>query len=306
MSSTVAMVNDRRPVAVIGLGAMGRAVAAKFLDNGHPTTVWNRSANKADELVARGAVRAASSEDAVVASHLVVLCVLDHEAVLEILDSVGDAVSGRVLVNLTSGTPDQAREAARWTADHGAEYLDGGILGDPEQIGTPGARFYYSGSPGAFEAHRTTLKELGDAATYYGADAGLASVYFMALIGLSYEIWIAYLHTLVLVGAESIDATTFAPSATEVLIPTIELLTEMARAVDDRHHPAVAGALSTHAALMDDLIATWQARDIDVERLKHVQTLVERRVAEGHGADGFSSLIEAIKKPSTTRIGPAA
>lgn len=171
-----------------------------------------------------------------------------------------------------------------------------GILADPEQIGTPGARLYYSGSRGAFKTHQATLKVLGEAATYYGTDAGLASVYFMALIGLSYEIWIAYLHTLALVGAENVDAMTFAPSATEVLTPTIGLLTEFARAADDGNYPAVAGPLSTHAALMDDLIDTWQARDIDVERLKQVKTLIDRRVAEGHGTDGFSSLIETIKK----------
>lgn len=102
---------------------------------------------------------------------------------------------------------------ARFAAHHGAESLDGGILGDPEQIGTPGARFYYSGSQNAFETHRSTLKVLGEDATYYGTDAGLASVYYMAILGLSYEIWIDYLNTLALVGVENVEAMTFAPSA---------------------------------------------------------------------------------------------
>ena len=44
-----------RPVTVIGLGPMGRAMAAAFLAAGQPTTVWNRTAGKADELLARGA-----------------------------------------------------------------------------------------------------------------------------------------------------------------------------------------------------------------------------------------------------------
>lgn len=38
------------PVSVIGLGAMGRALAGAFLDAGHPTTVWNRSPGRAGEL----------------------------------------------------------------------------------------------------------------------------------------------------------------------------------------------------------------------------------------------------------------
>jgi len=289
------MVGDRhKAVTVIGLGAMGSAMAGAFLKGGHPTTVWNRTADKADDLVAKGAVRAATVEEAVASSPLTIVSLLDYKVVREILDPLGDAVSGRVLVNLTTGTPDQARKAAGWAAERGAEYLDGGILADPEQIGTPQARFYYSGSRDAFETHQTTLKVLGEAVTYYGTDAGLASVYFMALIGLSYEIWISYLHVLVLVGAEDVRAATFAPSATSLLTPTLDLLTEFARAADEGDYPAIAGPLGTHAALMDDLIDTWQARDIDVGRLKYVKALIDRRVAEGRGSEGFSSLVEAI------------
>jgi 3-hydroxyisobutyrate dehydrogenase-like beta-hydroxyacid dehydrogenase len=43
------------PVTVIGLGLMGRALATAFLRAGHPTTVWNRTPAKAEQLVAQGA-----------------------------------------------------------------------------------------------------------------------------------------------------------------------------------------------------------------------------------------------------------
>lgn len=46
------------PVTVIGLGLMGQALAGAFLKAGHPTTVWNRTASKADQLVAQGALLA--------------------------------------------------------------------------------------------------------------------------------------------------------------------------------------------------------------------------------------------------------
>ncbi|MGV7904205.1 NAD(P)-binding domain-containing protein, partial [Mycobacterium kansasii] len=42
-------------VTILGLGAMGRAIAAAFVDAGHRVTVWNRTPGKADRLVARGA-----------------------------------------------------------------------------------------------------------------------------------------------------------------------------------------------------------------------------------------------------------
>lgn len=281
-------------VTVIGLGAMGSAVAGAYLDGGHPTTVWNRSAGKADPLVARGAIQAATVEEAVAASPAAIISLLDYAAVRGVLDPLGDVVAGKVIVNMTTGTPGQARETARWAADNGAKYLDGGILGDPGQIGTPAARLYFSGDPAAFESHEATLKVMGEDAAYYGADAGLASVFHTALVGMSYEIWVSYLHTLALVGAENVRATAFAPAANSVLTPTLGLLTEFARAADEGDYPPVAGPLSTHAALMDDLIAARRAHDVDTGRLEYVKTLIDRRVAEGRGADGFSSLIEKI------------
>src|SRR5687768_1381862 len=102
------------PVTVLGLGAMGSAIARTFVDRGHPTTVWNRTAGKATALVDAGAAAAGTAAEAVAASDLVVLCVLDYDAVDDVLGGVGDAISGRALVNLTSGSPERARAVQAW------------------------------------------------------------------------------------------------------------------------------------------------------------------------------------------------
>ncbi|MFD0851664.1 NAD(P)-binding domain-containing protein, partial [Actinomadura adrarensis] len=54
------MTSDSQAVTVLGLGSMGSALAATLLDQGHPTTVWNRSADKAKPLVDKGARLAAT------------------------------------------------------------------------------------------------------------------------------------------------------------------------------------------------------------------------------------------------------
>ncbi|WP_341483631.1 NAD(P)-binding domain-containing protein [Streptomyces endophytica] len=97
--------NDARtPVTVLGLGAMGRALAAAFLRAGHPTTVWNRTPGRAGELLAQGATPADTAAEAVAAAPLVIVCVLDYDAAHAILEPIGARLSGRVLVNLTSDT----------------------------------------------------------------------------------------------------------------------------------------------------------------------------------------------------------
>ncbi|MGH3993945.1 MAG: NAD(P)-binding domain-containing protein, partial [Pseudonocardiaceae bacterium] len=64
-------------VTVIGLGAMGSALARALVQNGHATAVWNRSPEKAGALVSQGAVRAATVGEAVAASPLTIACVVD-------------------------------------------------------------------------------------------------------------------------------------------------------------------------------------------------------------------------------------
>ncbi|MCP3803895.1 NAD(P)-binding domain-containing protein [Allokutzneria sp. A3M-2-11 16] len=193
------------PVTVIGLGSMGKALAAAFLKAGHPTTVWNRTAGKADDLVANGAVRAATVEDAISASPLVVICLLDYPTLHDVLGGAGAALAGRTVVNLTNGTPDQARETAAWAAEIGADYLDGGIMAVPPMIGQPGSLVLYSGSRSSFDQHARALDGLG-AAQFVGADPGLASLYDLALLSAMYGQFSGVSHALALVGPDHAEA----------------------------------------------------------------------------------------------------
>ena len=50
---------------------------------------------------------------------------------------------------------------------------------------------------------------------------------------------------------------------------------------------------------MGDLIDTREARGVDAERLRHVRSLMSRRLAAGHGDQGFSSLVEELRQQSS-------
>jgi len=205
----------RSPVTVIGLGAMGYALAEAFVRAGHPTTVWNRTAAKAEGLVAQGAVRAETVAEAVETSSLVVVCVLDYPAVHGLLEPVAERLSGRVVLNLTNGTPEEARETAKWAAGHGADYVDGGIMAIPPMIGGPASVILYSGSREAFDAHAQALGHWGTS-KFLGADAGLASLYDLALLGAMYGMFYGANAAFAMVGTEKVTAASF---ATELLVP---------------------------------------------------------------------------------------
>ncbi|OLT32367.1 oxidoreductase [Actinomadura sp. CNU-125] len=280
-------------VTVLGLGDMGSAIARTFVDRGDRTTVWNRTASRSAPLAAAGATVAATAAEAVAASPLVVLCLLDGTAVDEVLDSVGGAIAGKVLVNLTSGSPAKARAHERRANERGAEYLDGKLMGDPPYIGTPNVMIPVSGSGDAWAAHGPTLRGLGTVA-YHGPDAGAAAVEFMAQVAVSYELLVGYLHTLRLVQEEGVDVVEFAERVAVSIPAYPPLLTGMARAVKSGEYAPDLGPLRVQAALMDDMIDHRESVGVEAVRMREVKKLMDRRIADGHGDQGFSSLFELL------------
>jgi 3-hydroxyisobutyrate dehydrogenase-like beta-hydroxyacid dehydrogenase len=107
---------DHTPVTVLGLGAMGTALARVYLAAGHPTTVWNRTPGRAAELDQMNVFRAETVAAAVDASPLVIVCLLDYSSVHAALDANADALAGKVLINLTNGT--RPRPAPLLTGPH--------------------------------------------------------------------------------------------------------------------------------------------------------------------------------------------
>ncbi|MDQ8706192.1 NAD(P)-binding domain-containing protein [Streptomyces sp. LHD-70] len=282
-------------VTVLGLGEMGSAIAKTFVDRGYRTTVWNRTASKSAPLVEAGATAAATAAEAVAASPLVVVCLLDSTAVDEVLASVEAAVEGKVLVNVTSGSAGQARVNERWASERGAEYIDGKIMGDPPYVGTDHIMFPFSGSRSAFEAHEPTLKELGGIA-YHGEDAGLAAVEFMGQVAVAYELLIGYLHVLKLVQAEGVDVVEFAERIAGSVAMYPSLLTSMGKAVKSGEFPPDLGSLDVQAALMDDMIEHRESLGVEAVRMREVKELMDRRIAQGHGDQGFSGLFALLGK----------
>lgn len=279
----------KTPVTVLGLGRMGRALAAALLGAGHPTTVWNRTPSRADDLVADGATLAPTVADAVAASPLVIVCVLDYAAVDELLAEAG-SLEGVTVVNLTNGTPDEARAAA----DRVPSYLDGGIMAIPSMIATPAAVVLYSGSPSVFAEHRATLEVLGTP-HHLGADPGLAALHDLALLAGMYGMFGGFLHAAALVRSAGRPVGEF---TTSLLVPWLHAMAasmpEMADQIDTGDYTARSASLEMQAA-NDTIAEVSRVQGVSTELLAPLHALMVRRVAEGHGGDDFPSVIELLR-----------
>jgi 3-hydroxyisobutyrate dehydrogenase-like beta-hydroxyacid dehydrogenase len=281
---------------VLGLGAMGAALATALVRAGHTTTVWNRSPGKADALVDLGATAAVAVRDAVTASDVVIACLFDAASVHEVLDPVADLLAGRTLVNVTTTTPDQSREIAGWAAAHGVVYLDGGIMAVPDMIGRPGSSVLYSGSATAFERHRPLLDLWGESA-YFGEDAGLASLYDLALLSGMYVMFAGFLHGAAMVADAGVTATEFAGRAAPWLAAMTGGFAGFAAVVDGGDY-TVPGQQSLEFSDLGDMLDASAARGISTEVVGVVQDLIRRQVDAGHGKEGFARIYESIKNPA--------
>ncbi|MCT4352128.1 NAD(P)-binding domain-containing protein [Streptomyces sp. Je 1-79] len=284
------------PVTVIGLGLMGQALAGAFLEAGHPTTVWNRTASKADRLVAQGARLALTVGDAVAAGSLVVVCVTDYEAVRELLGAAGVLPAGTTVVNLTSGDSTQARETARWAEQRGARYLDGAVMAVPSGIGTADAVILHSGPRAYFEEHESALGALGTV-THLGADPGLASLYDVAGLAMMWSVLNAWLQGTALLRTAGVDAATYAPFARQIAAGVAEWLPGYAEQIDRGAFPAEVSALETDARAMVHLIEESEAVGVNAELPKLMKAMADRAIAAGHGGEQYPVLIEEFSTP---------
>ncbi|MFD5192294.1 NAD(P)-dependent oxidoreductase [Streptomyces sp. NPDC058357] len=289
---------EQSTVTVLGLGPMGRSLAGAFLDAGLRTTVWNRTPDRARELVERGAVGARSAEEAVAASRLTVVCVVNYDAVDAVLrrDAVTDALKGRTVVNLTADTPVRARDTAAWAAGHGIGYLDGAIMTPTTTIRTPAAVFLHSGPAELYREHRPVLDELGGTHTHLGEEIGRAAAYDIALLDIFWTAMTGYAHALAVARAEGITARELAPFAQgigAVLPPVFE---ETAADLDDGRFPGDGNPLTSAASSMAHIVHASEAHGIDAGVMRAAEGLARRVIGRGHGADGFLRITELLSR----------
>jgi 3-hydroxyisobutyrate dehydrogenase-like beta-hydroxyacid dehydrogenase len=137
---------SKAKIGLIGLGLMGRPMGMNLLKAGHPLTVWNRTASRADEIVAAGGKLAKSPREAAAAADVLLTMVSDPPALEEVLwgssskganatavskeDAALPALkSGSIYIDSSTVSPDMARKIAAACTAKGVKFLDAPVTG---------------------------------------------------------------------------------------------------------------------------------------------------------------------------------
>lgn len=284
-------------VTVIGLGLMGSALARAFLAGGKSVTVWNRSPGKAAALEAAGAHAATRPADAIAASPVIVICLSDYAATGMMLgaDGAWSALAGRLVLQLTSGTPNEARTFAARVQAHGGACLDGAIGAWPGQIGSPDASIVVSGPQGLFADAEPLLKLLAGNLTHMGEDIGHASAIYNA--GLAYFAghWIGFAQGAAICAAEGLDVAKFGETMSGLSPLFGEDMRAMGRIVAEGEFGNPESTLDTVHADIARLAALSGELNVSTEFPAVAAGLFARAAAAGHGREQPAAVVKVLR-----------
>lgn len=175
-------------IGIIGLGQMGSGFAERLLENKQDVIGWNRTKSKAAALIDKG-MKWADSAQALTEQADVVLTMLANGPVLDsVLAEVLPVIKGKVLVEMSTIAPAQARELAKRVTDAGGQFLDAPVLGNHLSIVQGKLLIMVGGEAAVLERVRTPLEKLARKVVHVG-DVGQGKVMKIALnLGLATQI----------------------------------------------------------------------------------------------------------------------
>ncbi|HEY3895523.1 MAG TPA: NAD(P)-dependent oxidoreductase [Pseudonocardiaceae bacterium] len=153
-------------VAVLGMGRMGRALAARLLEGGHRVVVWNRSKGKAGDVVSAGAREAHSVADAVDGVEVVITMLANDEALRAVaLGELRSSIGAKTIyVDCSTVSPKMTGELAEAFP---ARFLAMPVVGSPVAVRAGHAVFLAGGNAGIVERLQPVLSSLSDTVRRY-------------------------------------------------------------------------------------------------------------------------------------------
>ena len=163
---------------VLGMGRMGRALAARLIDTGHDVTVWNRTPGRADEVLRRGAREVTAPAEALAGGDVDVVCssLADDAAVLGVLAPGGVALwgpGGPPLVDTSTTAPATARRLADL---YGGNFVASPVLGSPQALAAGQATLAIAGPDDVVGRLEPLWTSITSMPRRFGTDPGRAQV----------------------------------------------------------------------------------------------------------------------------------
>jgi 3-hydroxyisobutyrate dehydrogenase len=156
----------------IGLGKMGIPMSTQLIKAGYPVTVYNRNKEKAKSLEIAGAKIASSPRELIQQSAVILIMVTDDQAIREIFINDDGLLSakttGKVIINMSTVSPEISREMALLCNMQSNHYLDAPVSGSVKQAEDGGLVIMVGGEEKIFQETKPILECIGKLAMLVG------------------------------------------------------------------------------------------------------------------------------------------
>ncbi|MEY9976317.1 NAD(P)-dependent oxidoreductase [Lysinibacillus sp. RC79] len=284
-------------VTVIGLGSMGATLARVLLKKGYQVTVWNRSIEKAESLLEDGAILATSVASAISASEVSIICLSDYKASISILDTkeVKQALSGRVLIELSTGSPQQARDNELWAQENNVEYLDGAIAASPLQMGNSEATIFTSGSLIAYKQSEQILKCLAGNVPYLGEQVSAASSTDLAFLSYLFGSYLGFFHAARILESDGLRIDDFGSMIAHVSQVVGEVIKYESEVIQTETYDNPQSSINMCMTTVELFMVQAQEAKINNEFPMFAQGLFKRALDAGYGNEELAALIKVMR-----------
>jgi 3-hydroxyisobutyrate dehydrogenase len=159
-------------VGFIGLGNLGRQLAARLLAAGFPLTVHDLDAAAVAALAAGGAHPAASPRAVAEASDCVITCLPSPQAVSDVVAGAGGVLEGLreggTWIDMSTNDPHELERLAARAAARGLATLECPVTGGVHLAAAGEITVIAGGDETVFEEHRSMLEAMGERVIHVG------------------------------------------------------------------------------------------------------------------------------------------
>jgi len=283
-------------ITVIGLGLMGSALARAIQNAGHTLTVWNRSPGKMQSFIDDGVDAAGNLEEAIGASPVILICIDNYRITNALLQSekVASLLQGRCVVQLSTGTPQEASDTAAWMTTQEVSYLDGGSLGGPKDIATDDLQILFCGEEEAYEKSGDLLACLSGRVRYLGSNIRTAATLDLAWLCDSYGQFLAISHAARICESEGVGVDLYAS-----VLPPESWIRDNAGLIHSGNFANPTATLRIWRSALQPI--RQQARDADINSTfpDQVDQLLAKAEAAGYAEENVMAIVKVLREANS-------
>ncbi|MGY5342298.1 2-hydroxy-3-oxopropionate reductase [Paenibacillus glucanolyticus] len=290
-------------IGFIGLGIMGKPMAANLLNKGYSLTVYDLNTEAIDHLAQLGAKNGQSPKEVAIESDVIITMLPNNAIVKHVIlgedGIVQGAKAGTVVIDMSSISPVVAKEVAESLQDHGIEMLDAPVSGgEPKAIdGT--LSVMAGGNESVFEKVKPVLACMGKDITWVGPSGSGATAKLANQIMVNVNI-AAMSEALVLAAKAGIDIEKMYHAIRGGLAGSAVLDAKLPMII--KRNFKAGGRVDINLKDLTNVMETAEAFDMSLPLTEHVRHIFETLKDEGKQANDHAGIVQYYEKAANVEV----